>query len=194
MRGDIDVYKTTKKLTLSAMFIAVGMVLPLLTGQIQQIGSTFLPMHLPVILCGLICGWQYGALIGFILPFLRSVTFGMPPLFPTAIAMAFELATYGLVIGLIYGRSHRQCVISLYRSLIAAMLAGRIVWGIVQIVLLGLIGKSFTWQMFIAGALLNAVPGIVVQLTLIPTIMVALNRTGLVIFQRKQPLENLAVR
>ena len=55
-------YKTTKKLTLSAMFIAVGMVLPLLTGQIQQIGSTFLPMHLPVILCGLICGWQYGAL------------------------------------------------------------------------------------------------------------------------------------
>ena len=138
-------YKTTKKLTLSAMFIAVGMVLPLLTGQIQQIGSTFLPMHLPVILCGLICGWQYGALIGFILPFLRSVTFGMPPLFPTAIAMAFELATYGLVIGLIYGRSHWQCVISLYRSLIAAMLAGRIVWGIVQIVLLGLIGKSFTW-------------------------------------------------
>lgn len=194
MRGEIDMYKTTKKLTLSAMFIAVGMVLPLLTGQIQQIGSTFLPMHLPVILCGLICGWQYGALIGFILPFLRSVTFGMPPLFPTAIAMAFELATYGLVIGLIYGRSHRQCVISLYRSLIAAMLAGRIVWGIVQIVLLGLIGKSFTWQMFIAGALLNAVPGIVVQLTLIPTIMVALNRTGLVIFQRKQPLENLAVR
>ena len=187
-------YKTTKKLTLSAMFISVGMVLPLLTGQIQQIGSMFLPMHLPVILCGLICGWQYGALIGFILPFLRSVTFGMPPLFPTAIAMAFELATYGLVIGLIYGRSHWQCVISLYRSLIAAMLAGRIVWGIVQIVLLGLIGKSFTWQMFIAGALLNAVPGIVVQLTLIPTIMVALNRTGLVIFQRKQPLENLAVR
>ena len=194
MREEIDMYKTTKKLTLSAMFIAVGMVLPLLTGQIQQIGSTFLPMHLPVILCGLICGWQYGALIGFILPFLRSVTFEMPPLFPTAIAMAFELATYGLVIGLIYGRSHRQCVISLYRSLIAAMLAGRIVWGIVQIVLLGLIGKSFTWQMFIAGALLNAVPGIVVQLTLIPTIMVALNRTGLVIFQRKQPLENLAVR
>ena len=194
MRGEIEMYKTTKKLTLSAMFIAVGMVLPLLTGQIQQIGSTFLPMHLPVILCGLICGWQYGALIGFILPFLRSVTFGMPPLFPTAIAMAFELATYGLVIGLIYGRSHRQCVISLYRSLIAAMLAGRIVWGIVQIVLLGLIGKSFTWQMFIAGALLNGVPGIVVQLTLIPAIMVALNRTGLVIFQRKQPLENLAVR
>lgn len=80
------------------------------------------------------------------------------------------------------------------KSLIAAMLAGRIVWGIVQIVLLGIIGKSFTWQMFIAGALLNAVPGIVVQLTLIPTIMVALDRTGLVNFQRKQPLENLAVR
>ena len=119
-------HKTTKKLTLSAMFIAVGMVLPFLTGQIQQIGNMLLPMHLPVILCGLICGWQYGALVGFILPFLRSVTFGMPPLFPTAIAMAFELATYGLVIGFIYGRSHWQCLISLYRSLIAAMISGEL--------------------------------------------------------------------
>lgn len=186
--------KTTKNLILSAMFMALGMILPFLTGQIQQIGNMFLPMHLPVFLCGLICGWQYGATIGFILPLLRSITFGMPPLFPTAIAMAFELATYGLIAALLYGRSHWQCVISLYRSLIAAMLAGRIVWGAAQIVLLGLSGSSFTWQMFIAGAFLKSVPGIVMQLTLIPAIMVALNRTGLVTFQRKQPLENVDVR
>ena len=186
--------KTTKNLTLSAMFMAVGMVLPFLTGQIQQIGNILLPMHLPVFLCGLICGWQYGTAVGFILPLLRSVTFGMPPLFPTATAMAFELATYGLVAGLLYGRSRWQCVIALYRSLIAAMLAGRIVWGIVQIVLLGLSGSAFTWQMFMAGALLNSIPGIVVQLILIPAIMVALNRTGLVTFQRKQPVENAAAR
>lgn len=186
--------KTTKKLTLSAMFMAVGMVLPILTGQIQQIGNMLLPMHLPVFLCGLICGWQYGAVVGFVLPLLRSVTFGMPPLFPTATAMAFELAAYGLVAGLLYGRSRWQCIIALYRSLIAAMLAGRIVWGAVQIVLLGISGSSFTWQMFIAGALLNAVPGIIVQLILIPAIMVALNRTGLVMFRREQPAENAAAR
>lgn len=118
----------------------------------------------------------------------RSVTFGMPPLFPTATAMAFELAAYGLVAGLLYGRSRWQCVIALYCSLIAAMFAGRIVWGVVQIVLLGLSGSSFTWQMFMSGALLNAITGIIVQLILIPAVMVALNRTGLVTFQRKQPL------
>ena len=186
--------KTIKNLTLSAMFMAIGMILPILTGQIQQIGNMLLPMHLPVFLCGLICGWQYGAAVGFVLPLLRSVTFGMPPLFPTATAMAFELATYGLVAGLLYGRSRWQCVISLYRSLVAAMLAGRIVWGAVQIVLLGLSGSSFTWQMFMAGALLNAIPGIIVQLILIPAVMVALNRTGLVTFQREQPLEKAAAR
>lgn len=184
--------KTVKNLTLSAMFMAIGMVLPILTGQIQQIGNMLLPMHLPVFLCGLICGWQYGAAVGFVLPLFRSVTFGMPPLFPTATAMAFELATYGLVAGLLYGRSRWQCVIALYRSLIAAMFAGRIVWGVVQIVLLGLSGSSFTWQMFMSGALLNAIPGIIVQLILIPAVMVALNRTGLVTFQRKQPLKNAA--
>lgn len=176
------------------MFMAVGMVLPILTGQIQQIGNMLLPMHLPVFLCGLICGWQYGAVVGFVLPLLRSVTFGMPPLFPTAAAMAFELAAYGLVAGLLYGRSRWQCIIALYRSLIAAMLAGRIVWGAVQLVLLGISGSSFTWQMFIAGALLNSIPGIVIQLILIPAIMVALNRTGLVMFRREQPAENAAAR
>lgn len=178
--------KTTKNLTLSAMFLAIGMVLPFVTGQIQQIGNMLLPMHLPVFLCGLICGWQYGAIVGFVLPLLRFVTFGMPPLFPTATAMAFELATYGLVAGLLYGRSRWQCVFALYRSLIVAMLAGRIVWGAVQIVLLGLSGSSFTWQAFMAGAFLNAIPGIIVQLTLIPALMVALNKTGLVRFKRTQ--------
>lgn len=186
--------KTTKNLTLSAMFMAVGMVLPFLTGQIQQIGNMLLPMHLPVFLCGLICGWQYGAAVGAVLPLLRAAAFGAPLLFPTALTMAFELATYGLVAGLLYGYSRWQCVVALYRSLIAAMLAGRIVWGGVQIVLLGLSGSAFTWQMFLSGALLNAIPGLIVQLILIPAIMVALNRTGLVTFQRKQPLENAAAR
>lgn len=175
-----------KNLTLSAMFMAIGIVLPFFTGQIPQIGNMLLPMHIPVFLCGLICGWQYGAAVGFILPLMRSVLFTMPRLFPNATAMAFELLTYGLVAGLLYSRSRWQCVIALYRSIIAAMVAGRIVWGAAQIILLGISGSAFTWKAFMAGAFLNAIPGIIVQLILIPAVMVALNRTGLVRFRKQQ--------
>ena len=178
--------EATKKLTLSAMFIAIGLVLPIFTGQIPAIGNMLLPMHIPVFLCGLICGWQYGLIVGLVLPLMRTAIFGMPVLFPTAIAMAFELATYGFVSGWIYGHSRWQCVIALYRSIIAAMIAGRAVWGVVQVILLGVSGGAFTWQMFMAGAFLNAVPGIIIQLVLLPTVMVALNRTGLVRFHKKQ--------
>lgn len=87
--------KEIKNITLSAMFLGLAIVLPFLTGQIQVVGKMLLPMHLPVLLCGLICGWQYGAVIGFITPIMRSLIFGMPPLYPTALAMAFELAAYG---------------------------------------------------------------------------------------------------
>ena len=176
--------KNVRNLTMSALFLALGLVLPIFTGQIPQIGSMLLPMHIPFFLCGLICGGPWGALVGLILPLLRSVLFGMPPLFPTAIAMCFELMTYGFVAGFLYNRSRWQCVIALYRSMIASMVAGRLVWGVAQIVLLGLSGSAFTLQAFMAGALLNAIPGIVLQLLLIPAIMVALNRTGLVPFKQ----------
>ncbi len=176
--------KNVRNLTMSALFLALGLVLPIFTGQIPQIGSMLLPMHIPVFLCGLICGGPWGALVGLILPLLRSVLFGMPPLFPTAIAMCFELMTYGFVAGFLYNRSRWQCVIALYRSMIASMVAGRLVWGVAQIVLLGLSGSAFTLQAFMAGALLNAIPGIVLQLLLIPAIMVALNRTGFVPFKQ----------
>lgn len=177
--------KPIVNLTLSAMFLAVGLVLPFFTGQIPQIGNMLLPMHIPVLLCGLICGWQYGLMVGFILPLLRYFLFGMPVLFPTGVAMAFELATYGLVVGFWYSHSRWQCVISLYRSMLLAMVSGRVVWGIVQMLLLGINGSGFTWHAFVAGAFLNAIPGIVLQLILIPAIMVALNRTGLVRFARR---------
>ena len=177
--------KVAKSLTLSAMFIAIGYVLPLLTGQIPQIGSMLLPMHIPVFLCGLICGWKYGAAVGFILPVTRSLIFGgMPPIYPVAISMTFELAAYGAISGLLYGRSRWQCIIALYRSMIPAMIAGRAVWGIAMLLLLGFRETAFTLQMFLAGAFLNAIPGIIVQLIMIPAVMVALNRTGFVRFHR----------
>lgn len=166
------------------MFLAIGLVLPFLTGQIQLIGNMMLPMHLPVLLCGLICGWQYGLEVGLILPILRYFLFGMPVLWPNGAAMALELATYGLVVGLIYNRSRWQCVWSLYRAMLIAMAAGRLVWGVAEVIFMGIGGKQFTWAAFAAGAFLNAIPGIIIQLTFIPAIMVALNRTGLVPFRR----------
>lgn len=176
-----------KNMVLAAMFLAIGLALPIFTGQIPQIGNMLLPMHIPVLLCGLICGWQYGGIIGLILPLLRSAVFGMPVFFPTATAMAFELMTYGLAAGLLYSRSKWQCIRALYRCLITAMLAGRVVWGIVQMVQFSLMGSVLTWHIFLAEAFLNAIPGILIQLILIPAVMVALNRTGLVRFRRVQP-------
>lgn len=178
-----------KNLTLSAMFLAVGLVLPLLTGQIQQVGNMLLPMHIPVFLCALICGWKYGLPMAFILPVLRSFIFGMPPIYPTAIGMAFELAAYAFVAGFLYEKSRWQCVRTLYRCMLIAMIAGRIVWGAAQVALLGMGGNAFTFQAFLAGALLNAVPGIVLQLILVPAIMVSLNRARLVPFKRIPKLQ-----
>ena len=172
-----------RALVLSAMFLALGLVLPFFTGQIPQVGSMLLPMHLPVFLCGLICGWQYGAAVGFVTPLLRMSLFGMPPLL-TAVAMAFELAAYGGVAGFLYSRSRWQCVIALYRSLLIAMVAGRLVWAAVRVVMTGVAGEPFTWQIFLAGALLNAIPGIILQLVFIPAVMVALDRAGMVPFRR----------
>ncbi len=177
--------KRIKNLTLSGMFLAIGLALPFLTGQIPQIGNMLLPMHIPVLLCGLICGWQYGGAIGFIMPLIRNLLFGMPPM-PNAVSMAFELATYGLVIGLLYGRSKWKCIFSLYRSMLIAMLSGRAVWGIVQAAVLGFGDSAFTFQMFIAGAFINAVLGIILQLILVPAIMVILDRTKLVQFSKKE--------
>ena len=121
---------STRKLTLSALFLALGLVLPLITGQIPQIGKMLLPMHIPVLLCGMVCGWPYGLAVGAVMP------------------------------------------------LVPAMLAGRAVWGVAQTVLLGLGGNGFTMQMFIAGAFATALPGIVLQLVLIPVVMVGLEHAG----------------
>ena len=178
--------KTVKKLTLSAMFLAIGLVLPFLTMQIPQFGRMMLPMHIPVILCGLICGWKFGLPVGAILPLMRSALFTTPPMFPMAISMAFELAAYGFIVGILYERSRWHCIIALYRSMIVAMLAGRVVWGFAMFALLGGFGGNFTWQWFMAGAFIEAFPGIIVQLVLIPAIMVALRRAGLVQFHRER--------
>lgn len=168
--------KNLRKLVLSAMFLAIGMVLPTLTMQIKEIGDTLLPMHLPVMLCGLVCGPWYGLGIGLMLPFLRSVTFGMPPIYPNAVWMALELAAYGCVIGLVYMLFKKKNTGSLYISLVSSMIAGRVVWGIAKAILLGVGGKTFTFAAFIAGGFVDAFPGIILQLILIPLIMKVIDK------------------
>lgn len=177
---EIFVMNNVKKLAVTAMLFAVGMVLPFFIGQIPAIGKMLLPMHIPVLLCGFIVGWQYGALIGFLLPIVRGLVFGMPPMYPNAVAMAFEMAAYGFVSGYLYSHARWQCTKMLYILLVTAMLAGRIVWAFAEVILLGIGGNIFTWKMFAAGAFLNTIPGIIVQLTLIPLIMVALRRAKVV--------------
>ena len=164
-----------KKLVFSAFFLALGLVLPFLTGQIPEIGGMMLPMHLPVIICGFICGWKYALLVGFITPLFRNLLFAMPPLF-TAITMAFELAAYGAITGLLYKRLAKS-KFRVYGSLILAMIAGRLVWGIASFIVYRLTGTAFTFQVFMAGAVLNAIPGIITQLILIPILITSLERT-----------------
>lgn len=166
---------STKNMVLAAFFLALGIVMPFLTGQIPGIGNMLLPMHIPVLICGYVCGWQWGLAVGFVVPLLRSVLFGMPPMMPTAAAMAFELAAYGAVTGILY-KALPDRAVSVYAGLVGAMIAGRVVWGLVSIPLYGMVGKAFSWQIFLGGALLNAVPGIILQLVLIPVVILSLKR------------------
>ena len=167
-----------KRLTISALCIALCVVLPMAFHMIPNAGSVMLPMHIPVLLCGLVCGWQYGLIVGFISPLLRFVLFGMPPIFPTGVAMAFELAAYGVLSGILYRMLDKK-VINIYISLVLAMLGGRIVWGVVQFILSLFVGFEFTFATFLAGAFVSAVPGIICHIAIIPVIVIALRKTKL---------------
>ncbi len=163
-----------QKTVLSALFLALAYALPFLTGQIPEIGSMLCPLHIPVLLCGFICGWPWGLAIGFVAPLFRSLTLGMPPLFPTAICMAFELAAYGAITGLMHKLLPRKKPF-IYISLLTAMIVGRIIWGLAMFFFMGINGGSFTFAAFLAGAVTNALPGIIVQIILIPILVMLLD-------------------
>ena len=183
--------KTVYRLVLSSMFFALGIVLPFLTGQIPEIGNMLLPMHIPVLICGLVCGWQYGAVVGFCLPITRSLIFSMPVLFPRAVAMAFELSAYGCLIGLFFLLFRKRTVITLYVSLILSMIGGRIVWGGVMAVLISFfMSGRFLFKTFLTEAVITAIPGIILQLILIPSLMLVLDRTHLVPWRTRQRTES----
>lgn len=159
---------------LAALFLALAYVMPFLTGQIPEIGAKLCPLHIPVLLCGFICGPVWGLAVGFVAPLLRSLILGMPPLFPTAVCMAFELAAYGMIAGLMHKHLPRKKPY-IYFSLLTAMIIGRLIWGAVMFVCIDINGGSFTFAAFLAGAFANALPGIIVQVVLIPILVMILD-------------------
>ena len=170
---------SVRRLTLSAMLIAVGLLLPFLTGQIQVIGNMLSPLHLPVFICGLLCGPAWGLAVGAILPLLRSVLFGMPPLMPTAASMAFELAAYGLFSGLLRAKLPKTLPM-LFVTLAISMVLGRVVWGFASLFFYGFADRVFTWQIFVTNGFINAVPAVILQFIVIPPIVRAVENAHLV--------------
>lgn len=170
--------KTVKNLAFSAMFLALCFVLPMITVGSTQIGNMISPMHIPVLICGFVCGWQYAATVGAVAPLLRSMILGMPPMYPIAAGMAFELAAYGLLSGIL-SRVFPKKNVYIYPALIISMLGGRCVWGIARYIMAGLSGSQFSLSMFVAGAFTNAIPAIIIHILLIPPIVMAIRKSGL---------------
>ena len=159
------------RLVYASLFLALALVLPFLTGQIPQIGAMLTPMHFPVLLCGFLCGWQWGIAVGFSAPLLRSVLFGMPVMYPMAVCMALELATYAAVAGMLY-RVFPKKRRFLYVSLIISMILGRLVWGLARFLCAGLDISTFGLSAFWTGAVAMSVPGILLQLLIVPVLVI----------------------
>ena len=170
----------TLKLVYSAFCLAIAIILPLLTGQIPQIGNALCPMHIPVLLCGFICGWPYGLCVGLIAPCMRSLLFGVPPLFPLSASMAFELAAYGFLSGLCYKLFPKKNIY-VFVSLFIAMILGRVVFGCAMYIFCGIANQSFTLAAFFTDSFANAVPGIIAQVILIPFIVNELRSADIIL-------------
>lgn len=173
------------RLLYSAVGIALCIVLPFLTGQIPQIGQALSPMHIPALLCGFACGPVWGAIVGAIGPVLRSALFGMPPMFPVAVSMAFELAAYGAAAGILYRLLPKKNPY-LYVSLVSAMIIGRVVGGIAKFAILGFNPEAMTIAIFFTEYFVKTLPGIVLHIIIIPPIVWALKRAKLLASGREK--------
>ncbi|MEA4912191.1 MAG: ECF transporter S component [Oscillospiraceae bacterium] len=167
--------KKTRSLVFAGLCVALGVALPIAFHSIPNAGSIFLPMHIPVLLCGLLCGPWYGLACGVLAPLLSSLLTGMPPaaILP---GMLCELAVYGLVSGLMY-RAAAGKRGGIYISLITAMLAGRVVSGVLNALIFR--AGNYSMQMWLAASFVTALPGIAVQLVVIPLLALALQKAKL---------------
>lgn len=168
----------TRRLVMSALCAALGLVLPMAFHAVPNAGQVFLPMHIPVLLCGLICGPWYGLICGAVTPLLSSALTGMPPsaMLP---GMLCELATYGLAGGAMsaaLGRLNRAARV--YASLTGAMLAGRLVSGALNALIFR--AGEYTLSAWLAASFVTALPGIAIQLVAIPLLVAALERARVI--------------
>ena len=180
--------KKIYSLTITAVLLAVGLVLPFLTGQIQAISRVISPLHIPVLICGLCCGWKWGLGLGIVLPLLRSLLFGMPPFPSSALPMAFELAAYGLFAGLLYkaflkkNRSGNHLA-PMLAALVIAMILGRFVGGAAKALFIsaGIIGSKtpFTFAAFFSSYFVSTAVGALIHIIIVSVIVLALERAGL---------------
>jgi len=159
------------KMILAAVFLSLGIILPTWLGSMKEINDTILPIHLAAMFCGIICGKWYGLLVGFLIPVMRSLIFAMPVLYPRGLYMAFEAATYGFVIGFMYYLLKKKPAWYIYTCILTAQIAGRIVWALAKNILLGFGEKGVTFNAFIAEGFIDALPGIALQLILIPLVV-----------------------
>ena len=168
----------TKRLILAGLCVALGIVLPVAFHSVANAGSIFLPMHIPVLLCGLICGWPYGLACGVLAPLLSSLITGMPPM-AFLPSMLCELAVYGFVSGLLmrYVKTGKLLA-DLYISLVGAMLLGRLVLGLLNAVLFH--AGEYSVALWTTSAFVTALPGIVIQLAVIPVLVFALKKSKLI--------------
>lgn len=163
-------FKPIQKMVLSSFFLALAFVLPFLTAGNPMLGNIYLPMHIPILLCGYFCGWKYGLIVGLIAPLFRSFLLGMPPMFPIAVSMSFELATFGFLTGLLHSVLPKK-IGFLYVSLVGAMLGGRLVAGVANTILYGIADRPYGFETFITASFVVALPGILIQLALIPILV-----------------------
>lgn len=169
---------TVKKSIITAVCMALCVVLPMAFHAIPNAGSIYCPMHIPVLLCGLICGWQYGLLCGLVGPALSSLFTGMPPAAYLP-SMMVEIAVYGTLCGLMMKLvSTKKIYADLYISLAVAMLGGRIIAGIAKALIFA--PGDFSMAAWATGYFATSLPGIIIQLVLIPSIVFALMKARLV--------------
>ena len=170
--------KQVKYLVMTALCVALGVVLPVTLHAIPNAGSILLPMHIPVLLCGLVCGPVYGLACGILAPLLSSLITSMPPMAMLP-SMICELAVYGLVAGiLIRVIKTRYNIANLYLSLLGAMLIGRVIYGALNSLIFR--AGEYSLQLWLTGAYVTALPGIAIQLVLLPVLVLALQKARLV--------------
>ena len=168
----------TRKLVLTALFIAIGVVLPQAFHAIPNAGSIFLPMHIPVLIAGFAVGPLFGAICGILTPILSHLIFGMPPAMMLA-QMIFELAVYGFMTGLLNSLIKiRNPVVKNYAVLILSMLSGRLAYGILNALIFK--AGSYSLQAWLSAAFITALPGIAIQLILIPILVARLRKADLI--------------